>query len=246
MRTALLAIVLFVAYFQMNAMDDNPHINIATQRENTEHSLLKTKIEKCTVCDKETTQRCNACQLTFYCSAECQTENWDTHKKVCKAQQSDIEHIKNAFCVFFAKALETGEQKYIAQAISFHTQALIRIDQDKACAHDESISSLHVMLEGRQLLDNLITLKICNIHDVQEMLRQAVPQAVAQVKQRTINNKLVPPYGVSRYSMKPSINTEPRPDEFIPASEWREQRLAVIAAFEEKFKLKNNIKSENV
>jgi len=39
---------------------------------------------ECAVCKKEAMKRCGACQLRWYCSADCQRGDWKKHKKVCK------------------------------------------------------------------------------------------------------------------------------------------------------------------
>eukprot|EP00041_Stephanoeca_diplocostata_P011146 m.180815 g.180815 ORF g.180815 m.180815 type:complete len:167 (+) comp18434_c0_seq5:219-719(+) len=44
----------------------------------------------CSLCGKESKNRCAGCKRIFYCSAECQRSHWKTHKKDCKFyQQSD-------------------------------------------------------------------------------------------------------------------------------------------------------------
>uniref|UniRef100_A0A6C0I0E5 MYND-type domain-containing protein n=1 Tax=viral metagenome TaxID=1070528 RepID=A0A6C0I0E5_9ZZZZ len=43
------------------------------------------KIHSCKNCNIETTEfRCGKCQKAYYCSKECQVENWKTHKPACK------------------------------------------------------------------------------------------------------------------------------------------------------------------
>ncbi|KID74370.1 Ubiquitin carboxyl-terminal hydrolase 19 [Metarhizium brunneum] len=39
----------------------------------------------CTVCDKHDARLCGRCKSVRYCSAECQKEDWPTHKLPCKA-----------------------------------------------------------------------------------------------------------------------------------------------------------------
>jgi hypothetical protein len=214
-KIKLLMIILFMVSFQTHSMNT--------------HSFVK--IERCSgaECNKETTQRCQACLLTYYCCAECQHADWNNHKKVCRVYHSDIGHIQSAYRAFFDKASKTGEHKHIAQAISLHTQTLIRIEQDAACSTDKSITSISAMLEGSQLLHGLIANGICNLKDAQKMLRAEVPAAIALVKQRTLNGKLVAPYGVK---------TDLPQEDFIPEEEWKEKRLAVIADYEANFKPK--------
>lgn len=68
------------------------------------------------------------------------------------------------------------------------------------------------------------------------MLRQEVPAAIALVKQRTLDDKLVAPYEVRDYGVVPPKSKNVDPDEFISANEWKEARLAIIADYEAKFK----------
>lgn len=212
-KIKLLMIILFMANFQIHSMNTPSFI----------------KIERCSgaECNQETAQRCQACLLTYYCSAECQQADWDAHKKVCRVYHSDIGHMQSAYRAFFDKASKTGEHKYIAQAISLHTQTLIRIEQDAACSTGESITSINAMLEGTQLLHGLIANGVCSLKDTQKMLRAEVPAAIALVKQRTLNGKLVAPYRV-----KADLTQE----NFIPEEEWKATRLAIIANYEANFK----------
>lgn len=49
------------------------------------NALFKNE-KNCTVCfkDIESNQRCSQCKKVYYCSRECQIEDWKFHKKVCK------------------------------------------------------------------------------------------------------------------------------------------------------------------
>jgi hypothetical protein len=42
-------------------------------------------VDKCMVCAKECKQVCSGCFTVRYCSGQCQTSDWQSHKKVCKA-----------------------------------------------------------------------------------------------------------------------------------------------------------------
>lgn len=213
MKIKLLMIIFFMVNFQTHSMNTSDFV----------------KIERCSgaECNQETTQRCKTCLLTYYCSTGCQQADWNTHKKVCKTYHSDIGHMQSAYRAFFDRASKTGELKHIAQAISLHTQTLIRIEQDAACSTDKSITSISTMLEGSQLLHGLIANGICSLKDTQTMLRTEVPVAIALVKQRTLNGKLVAPYGVKKDLPQ---------ENFIPEEEWKETRLKIIADYEANFK----------
>lgn len=39
----------------------------------------------CGLCGEDTEQRCKRCKETYYCSVECQTRDWSTHKKYCRS-----------------------------------------------------------------------------------------------------------------------------------------------------------------
>ncbi|KAK7084473.1 hypothetical protein SK128_012411 [Halocaridina rubra] len=39
---------------------------------------------KCEICKKAAKQFCSSCRAVFYCSRECQKEDWKTHKIKCK------------------------------------------------------------------------------------------------------------------------------------------------------------------
>eukprot|EP00043_Microstomoeca_roanoka_P029494 m.22079 g.22079 ORF g.22079 m.22079 type:complete len:151 (-) comp9235_c0_seq1:28-480(-) len=34
-------------------------------------------------CEAESTKRCSRCKVVFYCSRDCQTKHWPTHKRDC-------------------------------------------------------------------------------------------------------------------------------------------------------------------
>lgn len=41
-------------------------------------------MDKCSICDKETTKRCSRCKAVYYCSTECQSKDWHNHNEMCK------------------------------------------------------------------------------------------------------------------------------------------------------------------
>jgi hypothetical protein len=41
------------------------------------------KIKKCTICGESSKMQCGACKVSWYCSKECQKEDWKVHKKLC-------------------------------------------------------------------------------------------------------------------------------------------------------------------
>ena len=47
-------------------------------------------------CPSKALQRCNGCQLVSYCSKECQKNDWNVHKYVCK--EFPVRNGKNALC----------------------------------------------------------------------------------------------------------------------------------------------------
>lgn len=62
----------------------------------------------CQVCGKQTTQHCKGCNVVWYCSYDCQRQDWKHHKTTCQSRQhlndiadkSDVktlikEHIEN-------------------------------------------------------------------------------------------------------------------------------------------------------
>ena len=44
----------------------------------------KPPANNCAVCKRATTQRCSSCHVEYYCSAECQKSDWQSHKATCK------------------------------------------------------------------------------------------------------------------------------------------------------------------
>ena len=56
----------------------------------------------CSVCSKGGAKRCSGCKLQFYCSKECQQNDWKNHKTVCKLHQTSLNQIQNV-CSICAK-----------------------------------------------------------------------------------------------------------------------------------------------
>jgi hypothetical protein len=42
------------------------------------------KTEICTICPNKTAQQCSVCKVAYYCSRECQLQDWKVHKLICK------------------------------------------------------------------------------------------------------------------------------------------------------------------
>jgi len=43
---------------------------------------------KCAVCKKATTKKCSVCKTTYYCSKQCQSADWDTHRATHEAKDA--------------------------------------------------------------------------------------------------------------------------------------------------------------
>ncbi len=53
--------------------------------------------QNCNVCDAEAVQFCAVCNLTYYCSAECQKLDWQKHKLSCFVEPNLFQHLGLAF-----------------------------------------------------------------------------------------------------------------------------------------------------
>lgn len=45
----------------------------------------------CSVCGKDAEKKCSRCKNVSYCSKQCQANDWNRHKQVCRKQQNDNE-----------------------------------------------------------------------------------------------------------------------------------------------------------
>ena len=53
-------------------------------RDSTRYTnVCKTYQEYCITCKKATDERCSICKAAFYCSSECQENDWKAHQKQC-------------------------------------------------------------------------------------------------------------------------------------------------------------------
>ena len=64
------------------------YTEIEDEHETINHSTKSTEIndtcnQSCVVCDNNSLNRCAKCHFAFYCSKECQTKDWETHKLIC-------------------------------------------------------------------------------------------------------------------------------------------------------------------
>ncbi|XP_053724523.1 zinc finger MYND domain-containing protein 10 isoform X1 [Synchiropus splendidus] len=57
-------------------------------------SLIPEK-PKCGLCGREAAKRCSQCQAEWYCSRECQVNNWAKHKKVCQLMTKTSEKLSD-------------------------------------------------------------------------------------------------------------------------------------------------------
>ena len=51
-------------------------------------SARATRKYQCGVCCKETRTKCNTCRMEYYCSVECQTQDWVWHRAGCQVAKS--------------------------------------------------------------------------------------------------------------------------------------------------------------
>jgi hypothetical protein len=49
----------------------------------------------CVKCNKPSESRCSACITTYYCSKDCQKNDWPNHKIECKKKQKEVEKFHN-------------------------------------------------------------------------------------------------------------------------------------------------------
>jgi len=47
----------------------------------------------CAKCSKPSESRCSACITTYYCSKDCQKNDWQNHKSECKKKQKEVDKL---------------------------------------------------------------------------------------------------------------------------------------------------------
>lgn len=45
----------------------------------------------CFVCQKNSSLRCSKCKKIYYCSVECQKQDWHSHKLICRPEEENNE-----------------------------------------------------------------------------------------------------------------------------------------------------------
>ena len=127
---------------------------------------------KCTICEKTTNLKlCSICTLTFYCSIECQKQDWSKHKKFCKKANSDRKYSDKNSKDFNFKQMDAYEiinripenvKEYVLTSISYEERFV------KAYVYDE-VKDTGVMLTSNNIstyvpqtcIELLKTLPIC-------------------------------------------------------------------------------------
>ena len=64
---------------------DNMFENIEVTKSDKPHASSKNVSGFCSVCSSKTTKRCSKCKMAWYCCRECQVNDWNEHKLICKA-----------------------------------------------------------------------------------------------------------------------------------------------------------------
>lgn len=68
-------------------LNNSYNIDVLTEMETNFTNERYLEHEKqCANCSKEAIKKCSQCVITYYCSRECQVENWTIHKSICKAK----------------------------------------------------------------------------------------------------------------------------------------------------------------
>lgn len=76
---------------EVNGNDEKEDVNDNNAENKKEENVIENAARKkkvkqgpCGVCGKESQQSCSQCKSVYYCSRECQGEDWKTHKSKCR------------------------------------------------------------------------------------------------------------------------------------------------------------------
>lgn len=115
------------------------------------------QLGSCETCGKDTTIACGRCKTTFYCSRDCQKDNWKVHKKTCfppnsvctRCQETIVpgskcrvphpDHVQ----VATSSMIGGGERSW-----SFHCTAC-DTDYKKSCARGDGVEETAPITKGK-------------------------------------------------------------------------------------------------
>lgn len=80
--TLLSALSLFISLFNNHPSLRRTRLSMASQSPSSQAEEVK---ESCLMCNKSPARRCGRCRSVFYCSKECQKEDFCNHKHLCRA-----------------------------------------------------------------------------------------------------------------------------------------------------------------
>ena len=174
----------------MEKIKIDPQVFIDAKTQIFEPPKLKMK---CAVCSKDSTSRCGSCKKIWYCSRECQSQNWKHHKLNCDKLKmiqakgvADVKEINDKadkthvdFEIFQCQLCKI-EEPYI-----YYSQMMLHVlDQHKAIvcnvcclqfndmakmtSHCESTGHNNLFQGTKDIMDNMVFTMTNNMEQVED------------------------------------------------------------------------------
>ncbi len=116
--------------------------------------MTDTKMHYCDYCDEDATKKCSACKGVWYCSVNCQKEDWPDHLAWCKSYKQA--HIEGKITVIKADGTQTDIQirpidltvEKIQSIVGGYFQRLF-LDNDQIMLVNEEAKLHHLAINRR-------------------------------------------------------------------------------------------------
>lgn len=151
-------------------------------------SELKKVYRVCTTCQKAEKKmfRCTQCAITYYCSAQCQRQQWPVHKKQCAKMKQCEEYLR--------KEVNKENVNGLLQLYCFSYCKLRGCNNiDVVCAKAEEMMTFDIRFDACSLLPEYAQMDIYIItylvHLVEEVAKCPIVYSKAEIQSKILLDK---------------------------------------------------------